>query len=466
MDLETIRLRSGLGTLSTTPFIEEAADTSLNSDGGLENKHIHATYTYGSPPRDTPVEDTIKKSKENSFRAKTKEKAKSLLHLHHTQTPYIVEEDHDEHRVLSNIDNDLAFHPTKMIEEAGQPPQEPVGAIDKARHNLQSVARAVAHPKQTAQSKAHKKTAAQLSWMQGPPLSDLADLEYLEAHEAPSHLKSATSPRGAELEEGDVDATKLSQRERAKVLEEHRDSTLVAWTTRHITRVAAIHKLQIKWPADVEAFVQRDELGNFVRYRWEKRLGYTIIWYTQNFSAQYIDDFDELPFDIDQLRDHVERIVVASAPYQKWLVDIRSIYRWERPWRTAKWLAIYTVIWYYRTLKRPYLLFLGILTRRRVYDRFCCESTPRTGSIRTYKHNQYSYVLYIIIKNRYFPSSVQALQESVERSKDLEGIAYHFGELVEKYGREDWIEPLVEEMGPYLQLQLNDIANILEVFAK
>lgn len=71
-----------------------------------------------------------------------------------------------------------------------------------------------------------------------------------------------------------------------------------------------------------------------------------LIYHTQDFSAQYVDDFDELPFDIDSLRHHVERLVMASAPWQSWAMDVRSIYRWENPQTTIKWLVIYIFLWY------------------------------------------------------------------------------------------------------------------------
>lgn len=70
------------------------------------------------------------------------------------------------------------------------------------------------------------------------------------------------------------------------------------------------------------------------------------MYYTQDFSVQYIDDFDELPFDIDSLRHHIERMAVASAPWQLWAMSVRSVYRWENQYTTGKWLAIYIVIWY------------------------------------------------------------------------------------------------------------------------
>jgi len=71
-----------------------------------------------------------------------------------------------------------------------------------------------------------------------------------------------------------------------------------------------------------------------------------LVWYTQDFSAQYIDDFDKLPYDIDVIKHHVERIIFASAPWQAWAMDVRSVYRWEHPPTTFKWLATYIILWY------------------------------------------------------------------------------------------------------------------------
>ena len=54
----------------------------------------------------------------------------------------------------------------------------------------------------------------------------------------------------------------------------------------------------------------------------------------------------------------------------------------------------------------------------------------------------------------------------MDRSAEAEGTAYQLSELIEKYGRENWLQPILEQLGPYIQLQLQDIANLLEVFAK
>ena len=153
--------------------------------------------------------------------------------------------------------------------------------------------------------------------------------------------------------------------------------------------------------------------------------------YTQDFSAHYVDDFNELPYDLDSIRRHIERIVIASAPWQTWAMDVRSIYRWEQPWITARWLVVYVVLWFTDHI-------IGFI---------------------------YAYILYISIKSHFFPSPTDSLRASMQRAHDRNQSAYNFGELIEKHGNEGWLEPLMKDMGPHIQLQLGDIANMLEVFA-
>ena len=74
--------------------------------------------------------------------------------------------------------------------------------------------------------------------------------------------------------------------------------------------------------------------------------------------------------------------------------------------------------------------------------------------------------MFIVIKNRYYPTSVRSLRESARRTIDRVGTASDLGELIDKHGREDWLDPLIDELGPYIQLQVGDIANMLEVFMK
>lgn len=54
----------------------------------------------------------------------------------------------------------------------------------------------------------------------------------------------------------------------------------------------------------------------------------------------------------------------------------------------------------------------------------------------------------------------------MQRVHDRQGTAYKFGELIDKHGDDSWIEPLIDDLGPFVQLQLGDMANMLEVLTK
>ena len=53
----------------------------------------------------------------------------------------------------------------------------------------------------------------------------------------------------------------------------------------------------------------------------------------------------------------------------------------------------------------------------------------------------------------------------MQRAHDRNQSACRFGELIDKHGNEGWLEPLMKDVGPYIQLQLGDVANMLESLA-
>ncbi|EDN98390.1 hypothetical protein SS1G_13248 [Sclerotinia sclerotiorum 1980 UF-70] len=75
----------------------------------------------------------------------------------------------------------------------------------------------------------------------------------------------------------------------------------------------------------------------------------------------------------------------------------------------------------------------------------------------------YAYIVYATAKNYYYPS-VSALREEVSRNIDRGATALKAGELMEKHGNKHWLGPLLEQTGPYLQVQIADLANLLEVY--
>ena len=61
---------------------------------------------------------------------------------------------------------------------------------------------------------------------------------------------------------------------------------------------------------------------------------------------------------------------------------------------------------------------------------------------------------------------METMRRSMDQALDRSSHASHWGELVEKYGSGKWLDPMLDELGPYLQLQLGDLANLIEVLAK
>lgn len=79
---------------------------------------------------------------------------------------------------------------------------------------------------------------------------------------------------------------------------------------------------------------------------------------------------------------------------------------------------------------------------------------------------QYAYIIYITLKNKFYPHDVNSIRESLDRSLDRGAQAYWFGELVDRYGREKWLEPLLDQIAPFIRLQLGDLVVFLEITRK
>lgn len=58
------------------------------------------------------------------------------------------------------------------------------------------------------------------------------------------------------------------------------------------------------------------------------------------------------------------------------------------------------------------------------------------------------------------------MRESLDRSLDRGAQAYRFGELVDRYGREKWLEQLLDQVAPFIRLQLGDLVAFLEITRK
>lgn len=56
--------------------------------------------------------------------------------------------------------------------------------------------------------------------------------------------------------------------------------------------------------------------------------------------------------------------------------------------------------------------------------------------------------------NRYYSTTVESIRSSQRRAFDSSASANMFSELIDKHGRHDWLDPVLDSLGPYIQLQL------------
>ena len=62
--------------------------------------------------------------------------------------------------------------------------------------------------------------------------------------------------------------------------------------------------------------------------------------------------------------------------------------------------------------------------------------------------------LYSAILNYVYPSSLEELRQVIERTIDRGATAFKIGEMMDKHGSDDWLEPFLQELGPFIQYVL------------
>ena len=410
--------------------LNECSSTSiLKVDGTpstITTELDHQTFMSG----DDSDDGLRKRVRAKDFARRAREKAKELFTSDGKRAPDAVIASQED--AIESISSDPAFNPSLTLNQS--PPKFGKGEHRTLRSGLKSAANTVAHPCQTIQNKATGSAAARISRAQRPFLSAEQDRNLLAAHDELDKLASGRSSIGGLTpaeSRAETSGEEDAARQKVLKLEEQRSSLHVAWTLgKQVDRVKIV---QAKIPKSLSRnnFVEESPSGEPGRFQWERWIGYLALYHTRDFTARYIDDFEEPPFDVQDLSRIVERLVLVSAPWQAWLMSVRQVYTWQNPRRTGRWLALFCVLWYTNHI-------MGFV---------------------------FAFILYTVIRNKYHPSSIDSVRHSMERGADRETHAQAWGELVERHGRKDWIEPLLDHLGPNIQLQLGDLADLLEVLA-
>jgi hypothetical protein len=271
---------------------------SYSAEGKFESLHTQAQYTDGDPISDDDAHSSSKRDKLRMLKAKTKAKTKAILHIDNGE-PLLVEADRENGGALSGVVHDPAFNPTQVTEDAIQQARDARSPVNKTKGTLEAIGGYIAHPRASIKSKAQHTTAGTISGLQQPQLSQGPDQNLLDAHSdlADIEERRASPNASSDKEEYNVDIDGL--KDEITRLEESRDSMRIAWTTKHVNRARVVRRRFSRIP-ERDTFMERDENGESIGYNWIKWLGYFLLYHTQDFTAQYMDDFEELPFDIDK----------------------------------------------------------------------------------------------------------------------------------------------------------------------
>lgn len=342
---------------------------------------------------------------------KAKEKTKSLLSPTQTHEP---SDDDDEGDIFS----DAAFDPARVLDHSS-PKRNRRSTREAIREDLKSAKYLAVHPQRVMRSKATHVVAGKIGKRQSF-LTAAHDEELLAAHDALSQALSANVSDASDYENAISEIDEAQNR--VEKVEQQRASLQTAWILgRHVSRVKVVRPMTDR--------PRQSQFHSHDRFEWERYLGYMALYYTCNFTSPYIDDFNSPPFDLEDLARIIERIAITSAPWQAFFVNVREVYTWRDPRRTAKWLALFCVLWY-------------------------------TQHIIAYF---YFWVIYRTMRNRFRKESVRTVRESVGRAIDRETRVQAWGELIQRHGKHEWLEPFLDDIGPMIQLQLGDLADLLEI---
>lgn len=362
-----------------------------------------------------------KRDRLRALASKTKAKTKDTLSVSSATNGHPhVSDDSDEDGLLT----DAAFNPSDVLDNSaghGEDSHDAGGVFHSAKQML-------SNPKRSMRKKATKTTADKISSISKQYLSSNHQRDLLYAHDNLAIAQSnASSIHASDRTPQNLETDVEDAREEISRMEAHRESLETAWTLgRHVDRVRVVQKSMPK-PRRPE-FVN-DSPTEEAYIDWPRYIARLAVYYSYSFTSRHIDDLESPPFDIGDLTLTIERLAMISGPWQTFFLSCRQVYTWESPRRTLRWAALFFTLWYTNHLVGYFYLWIICTT----------------------------------IRNRFYPSSVDSIRESMARSLDTGKSAQAWSELIDRHGRDNWLEPLLDELGPMIQLQLGDLVDFLEV---
>ncbi|KAI4263525.1 MAG: hypothetical protein L6R42_001331 [Xanthoria sp. 1 TBL-2021] len=345
-------------------------------------------------------QETVDTAISLSKRKRLSGKLKSLLHV-----------SDDQVNIASNADCvTLADSPEVVpgesrLDETAPPKPGPQGFQQLIQHPVDTL-------KAKTQRKTNKEVAANLL---SPEVTHAQDVELIHAQDSFDNART--------------ESEKAKACEDLETLKKARQDLFVRWTMdRHILKLKSLERKTTLEPRHrehgSEPTPKTGEVG------WKAYSQQLVLQQAEKYGGQYIGSFSEPPLASQEtVSASVERLLIASSPWQEMAMHIRRIYRWENRRETSAYLVAFTFLWVYGALCAAACLALVAQVLRRRFEK----------------------------------PSVEKLRQDVTRIEDSLSTAHTLSEQIEKRGAQSWVDPLIEVMGEWLLLQLGDMANLLEI---
>jgi hypothetical protein len=158
----------------------------------------------------------------------------------------------------------------------------------------------------------------------------------------------------------------LAIKDLSKLMKE-RQGTYARWSLdRHVTKVRRLpRESMVKKPqsqftkknSQGQLVTDWNAYGSHVSSTADKRCNMHVltiqllVYYANQYGGQYIGYGSNPPKPSKEtIMPSIERLIVATSPFQELIMTIRRVYRWEYPSETIKYLVIYLVLWYLNLL--------------------------------------------------------------------------------------------------------------------
>ncbi|KAK5115478.1 hypothetical protein LTR62_001137 [Meristemomyces frigidus] len=327
----------------------------------------------------------------------------------------------DDVQELPGFTDNVAFNKDALPEDE----QDSRSKTQKVKDKAKSLKHAVAHPRTHLQQKVTQQIAInEQPWLHN---QETANEDLFEAHE---DLDDATENVLPGLPEKQRVTKEHALRSRVQEVEETRLELQVAWHMgRYVRRVRAVRR-PLAYPQR-EGYKRFDSQGKYEGLNWVKWVGHLALYSFQDCSMHYISPTNAVPYDRDVLTRRIERLVVASEAFQLWWMRVRHVYSWQDPWLTFKWFAVYLFL-----LKINYMMSF-----------------------------YWGYLFYSVVSNFDGKHSRGWMKKSHVRATETRERVSMMSELITRHGSDAWVEPFLDEFGPWIQLQLGDTSDFLEICA-